>query len=321
MLPSDKLKVAGMTWENLSEWSPEGMTGRMWDAVIPNMGLMALLRNLRNFDAKNISRASVELIKSKLVDQETVRSSRVLPFRFFTAYNNLDSLRWSESLEIAILHSLFNVPVLSGHTLVLVDRSGSMFSSKLSDKSEVTFADVASLFGTVWKVNDPEGVDLYQFGSDYSELEGRYQDHLGVPFSQYRNDGRAWNGVTKKLEFNSSSSILRGMAQYQDMGGTRLYQAVEETYRAGKHDRVVIITDEQATGWGGFGYGRRDYYDELPLVSKGTPVYIWNLAGYQAGVMKTGTYKRHTFGGLNDTSFKQIPILEAGSNAGWPWEN
>jgi hypothetical protein len=58
----------------------------------------------------------------------------------------------------------------------------------------------------------------------------------------------------------------------------------------------------------------------LPGIAPGVNVYIWNFAGYQAGVTKSGRYNRHTFGGLTDTAFKMIPILESGQSVGWPWE-
>src|SRR5262249_26472529 len=44
------LAEAGYSWERLSGWLPGGMDAEAWEAVIPSMGVMALVRNLRNFD-------------------------------------------------------------------------------------------------------------------------------------------------------------------------------------------------------------------------------------------------------------------------------
>jgi len=49
-------------------------------------------------------------------------------------------------------------------------------------------------------------------------------------------------------------------------------------------------------------------------------MYTWNLGGYQAAHSESGSKKRHTFGGLTDKAFVQIPMIEAGQNAVWPWE-
>lgn len=95
------------------------------------------------------------------------------------------------------------------------------------------------------------------------------------------------------------------------MGGTETHRAVEETWVKGVHKRLILITDEQS-------FSSR--YNDLP-VSDGANVYIWNLAGYQAGVTQSGKYHRHTFGGLTDSAFNLIPILEAGKSTSWPWEH
>lgn len=302
-----------MTWENVSEWSPEGMTGRMWDAIIPNMGLMALVRNLSNFDKAGISKQSVRLVQNKISDAVEVAKSRMLPFRFYQAFRSVESTKWIDPLEDALDFSLANVPKFDGETLVLVDRSGSMFGSHVSGKSVITYSDVASLFGAALKVRNPGHVSLYQYGSEFYHVSQGYQDHKGRMFNQYGPDER-WDGVTKEIYANPGASILHVMSKFQDMGGTKTHQAVDETmniHEGGFH-RVILITDEQ--GWAA------PNYDELPIPPN-TNLYVWNLGGYEAGVSKSGKYHRHTFGGLNDSAFGIIPILEAGKRSGWPWEN
>lgn len=310
---SHMFKQAGMTWENVSEWNPRGMDSEAWETIIPNMNVMALIRNLRNFDQAGISQESAQYVYGKISDADVVRKSKQLPFRWYNAYRSVESVRWSGALEYALGYSLENVPKLKGKTLVLVDMSGSMFQGRVSGNSDVTYADVASLFGAALKLRDPDGVDLFQYGSRYSELaQGGYVNQLSKRYSDYPFN-KHWTGVTKRVEIGKGGSILRSMEKFYDMGGTRTHQAVEETFRP-EHDRLILITDEQA------GYASiHTHYDDLP-VSAGKRVYVWNLAGYQAGVSKSGKYQRHTFGGLNDQAFRMIPILEAGKSVGWPWK-
>jgi hypothetical protein len=51
LLDADALKAAGMTWEDVLSLAGDKLPKRdLWTAMIPSMGYMALLRNLRNFD-------------------------------------------------------------------------------------------------------------------------------------------------------------------------------------------------------------------------------------------------------------------------------
>ncbi|MFE2297906.1 hypothetical protein ACFXAW_06890 [Streptomyces sp. NPDC059445] len=76
------------------------------------------------------------------------------------------------------------------------------------------------------------------------------------------------------------------------------------------HDRVVIVTDEQAG---------HDHVEVDRSIPQSTPMYTWNLAGYQSGHAPSGRGRRHTFGGLTDAAFRMVPVLEAGRDATWPW--
>ena len=67
--------------------------------MIPSMGYMALLRNLRNFDQAGISRDTQMAVASTLADPEAVARSRQFPYRFWSAYKNVPSLTWASALE------------------------------------------------------------------------------------------------------------------------------------------------------------------------------------------------------------------------------
>lgn len=103
-------------------------------------------------------------------------------------------------------------------------------------------------------------------------------------------------------------SLLRVLDRFGDLGGTDTAAAVRSHYRA--HDRVVIVTDEQAwSGWQG--------EDPTSAVPARVPVYTWNVAGYRFGHGPSGAGNRHTFGGLTDGAFAAIPLLERGRDAPW----
>lgn len=285
----DVFKRAGMTWEALSGWLQGPMDAKAWEAVIPSMGYMALLRNLRNFQQANVSAPVMKSVLAKLSDPAQVAKSKQFPFRFLAAYQaNQGNLKIAAALEEALEASLSNVPSLKGRTLILVDRSGSMFGHHRSD-SELTMADKAAIFGSALALR-AEDADLVQFGS-------------------------AWGGRKpfEAVSYRQGDSLIPMLSKFRDMGGTETYNAVKGTYKG--HDRVIIITDEQydSYGWAG---RQGDPSDAVPA---NIPLYTWNLEGYKAGG-KSGSQKRHTFGGLTDKAFTQIPLIEAGQTGKWPWE-
>ena len=281
-LDADVLKAAGMTWEDaLSAVGSKVDKAALWCALIPSMGYMALLRNLRNFDEAGMPDTVAALVAAKLADPAEVARSRQFPFRFLAAYKAAPSLRWAYPLEQALGHALANVPSLGGRTLILVDRSGSMWD-RLSARSELNRADAAAIFGTALALR-AANADLVQFGTG--------------------------SGIVPTAR---GESVLKVLQRFTDMGGTNTQLAVSTHYRA--HDRVVIVTDEQAS-YGGYGYSG----DVTAAVPANVPVYTWNLAGYRYGHAPSGNRNRHTFAGLTDHAFKMIPLLESGRDGTWPF--
>lgn len=143
--PGD-LADAGYTWERLSGWLPGGMDAEAWEAIIPAMGYMSKLRNLRNFEQAGVPKALLTEVAAEIADPECVAKSRQFPYRFLSAYLNSGSTFFAPALEDALAASLQNVPTLSGRTLVLVDTSGSM-DVPVSARSKIRNCDIAALFG------------------------------------------------------------------------------------------------------------------------------------------------------------------------------
>lgn len=296
------MKRAGMTWESLSGLGQ--MDARAWEAVIPNMGYMALLRNLRNFEQAGISNSRVKFVTDKLQDPEQVARSRQLPFRFWSAYVNTNSLMWASALETALELSLQNVPSLGGRSLILTDTSASMRSS-LSGRSTVSPLQAAGVFTSALALKG-EDVDFYGFADFTFEIEAskggsilRSVEHLVTQV------GRAGHGT----------NIPGAIGQWDG------------------HDRVVIVTDMQTLGrydrtslsdrYSSYGYGaRRDTALSASLrnttVPQNVPIFGFNLGGY--GNTQVDTEKNEfELGGLTDHTFKLIPMLERGAKSDWPF--
>ena len=273
------LADAGMTWEDvLSALGSKIDKKVLWENLIPTMGYMALLRNLRNFDQAGIGTKAQDEVIAKLSSLEEVKKSRQFPFRFLSAYRNTGSLTWGRALEQAANFSLANIAELPGKTLILVDRSGSMFG-RTSEKTQLTWADSAALFGTALALRNLGRTSLYEYGSSIGQVQIRAGD-----------------------------SLLRvSTERFHNLGGTYTAEAIRTTYQG--HDRVIILTDEQSHSGNVF----------APIPAH-VPTYVWNLAGYRMGMAPSGTDNRHVFGGLVDSSFRLIPLLERGMDQGFPWE-
>lgn len=273
----DRLTVAGFTWERLSGWLKGPMDATAWQAVIPSMGYMALLRNLRNFDDAGIPESAKGGIIAKLADPVEVAKSRQLPLRFYSAWKAARSLSWGGALEAALNKSVENVPRLKGRSLILVDTSGSM-NSPQSERSKALRWELAALFGATLALRS-EAFDLVSFQTD-----------------------------TRTYHPHPSDSVLRTVDAIGAHvgGGTNTHDAIVQHFNG--QDRIVILTDEQA------------FYSPLALNGMPTvPTYTFNLAGYKAGHLPSGSDQHYTFGGLTDAGFTAIELLESGRDAIWPF--
>lgn len=268
----DRLKAAAFTWERLSGWLQGPMDAAAWEAIIPSMGYMALLRNLRNFEDAKIAPVARDAVAARLADLAEVAKSRQLPLRFYSAWANVGTLSYGPAIETALDACLANVPAFKGRTLVLIDVSGSM-AAPLSDKSKAMRWQVAALFG------------------------------LAVATRAEKADVVAFQSGTTQIYVRPNTSLLRGVDAVAPFvgGGTDTFGALRAHFA--DHDRVIIVTDEQAA------YG-------LPIVTK-CPIYTFNVAGYKMGHLPSGVDNRYTFGGLTDAAFDLIPLLEQHRSGDW----
>lgn len=283
LLTPEVLGGAGMTWEDVLSLAGSKVPKKdLWEAMIPNMGYMALLRNLRNFDEAAVSNLFAKRIIERLSDPEQVARSRQLPMRFLSAFRAVSNLRWHYPLEQALQSSLLNIPEFKGRTLILVDTSGSM-NTEMSDRSGLKYWDAAAIFGLALSQRC-EQVDVVSFSNRSIKFPLQKGASLLVMLEAFK----------------------RG---YFQGGGTATDMAVRTNFSG--HDRVVILTDEQANAHG--------YGSVTESVPNHVPVITFNLAGYKAGHSSSGDPTRITIGGLSDSAFKLLPVLEARAAGQWPF--
>jgi hypothetical protein len=171
------------------------------------LGYMALLRNLRNMHQSGVDEALVLAAIKGLKG-----ASRVLPFRFIAAARAVP--HYQLPLDLALIEHVKASTVLPGRTVVLVDVSGSM-STSLSAKSGLTRMDAAA---TLASVVNAEHLRVFTFSNHLCEVPVQY--------------GMA--GV---------QAIVRS----QHHGGTALGNAIAGLNVAVEYDRLIVVSDEQAS--------------------------------------------------------------------------
>lgn len=172
------------------------------------LGYLALLRNLRNMLQSGVDGA---LVNEAILARRGAQ--RVLPFRYVAAARAAPA--FEPALDQALCAAIQELPALPGRTVFLVDVSGSM-DAPLSARSDITRLDAAA---TLASMANAESLRVFTFSDSLVEVPPR----------------RGMAGV----------DAIRAS---QPHGGTRLFEAVATLNRDVAHDRLVVISDEQAHG-------------------------------------------------------------------------
>jgi TROVE domain len=215
---SDALARAGFSWERLSGWLPGGMDAEAWETVIPSMGVMALVRNLRNFDQAGIGESAIEQVIAEITDADEVARARLFPYQVWAAYKHAPSDDWKRALGRTLERTVANIPALDG-TLIVIDTSGSM-QAPVSRRSQLQRVEVAAVMAmaTAKRASEVEVVIYGQRNALLKDLAGT----------------SVLAGVDKVVR-----SI--GSVGHATFGHT----AIARWFDPKRHQRAVIFTDDQ----------------------------------------------------------------------------
>lgn len=285
MFTAELAKDAGFTWEQASGWIGGELDAAFWEAMIPNMPIFALLRNLSNFDKAGISEEMVDYVIAKLTNEEIVRKSGIFPYQIYTAYRYAPSDNWKRALGQMLDISVYNINGFEGDSLILVDCSGSMAMKPWNLPP-----------GMRW-----DGVFAYEKAAIFGAALAKRSLKAGGNVDLVLFDDRSvrWN-------LDPAKSVLQNVSEARNLmrgGGTYLYRAVDQWYN--NHDRVVILSDEQA-------------HDKPTAVVDQIPfMHYHNVMGYPT-VGMDGRPGRFHYGGFSDATFTMMSTLETYSSD-WPW--
>ena len=299
----EKLELKGAAWAELIE------SGKI--------GQFALLRNLRNIikDAPGSVTRACEL----LTTESRNRKSLILPFRFLTAYGEIETAMKEvkrgafesekkayndvlAALEVAINQSIANLPELPGKTVILSDNSGSMHGdggggSAVSANSKTTSADIANLFATMyWMKSTDTVVGLFGDRLVYPDMDrkkGLFENYKIVATA-----GKTCGGGTETGIFNMFERLIKNKE---------------------KVDRIVVFSDCQiGTGCAWYDTGHRkgnDFnalHEEYRKIHRDFNFYSVNLRAYGTTVFGPGVIK---LGGWSEKIFDLMRMYEQDKNA------
>lgn len=254
---------AGSTGEARAENYKELLLSR-------KLGYMAALKNIKNILEAGADAETISALNALLVNEKAVLNSKLLPFRFYQAYREVQGLNIDrivrnnilESIEVGFAYSARNVGLVEGDEkiAILLDESGSMSSMVAGPKGRQTISSfeigkvlVASMFGGLKKGN-----------------------------------AACWFWGDSSREVSLKASPLEWVFKQDTKGGgTDLVGAIKGLARAKTAvDVIVIITDMQQNAFTG-GYRGGDFLRVLneykAEFNPNAKVLFWNVYDYGTG--------------------------------------
>lgn len=257
------------TWEvGMSKTKSITEKKNLWERLIQEnkLGSFALLKNLRNMESVGVKPSSIrEALNKANVDM-------ILPMNYFSAVKYAPT--YVREIENMMLRSCAQFPKMKGHTIIVVDVSGSM-SANLASKSEFTRMS-AGISMAVLAAEMSESVTVYATaGSDMTRLH----DTAKV---------RPLRGFALADEILKKAEKLGG-------GGIFTRQCLEyiATQEKEQPDRIIIFSDSQDCDRSGNKtpkpFGKHNYIVDISSHNRGinyNGVWTAEISGWSENFLK-----------------------------------
>ena len=280
-----------------------------WEELIDSgkLGYMALLRNLRNILEADVSREHIARVARRLADAREVAKSKQLPFRFLSAYREVQQEMPSKhrkvqrlvspgasailtALEEAVRVSAANIRGFDADTNVLIacDVSGSM-QQAISARSTVQNYDIGLMLGMLLQSRSASVVSGI-FGDTWKVINLPQQNVLANVGELHRREGEV-------------GYATNGYLVIKDLITRRLVM-----------DKVMFFTDCQLWNNQGTGESLAQLWDQYKKTAPQARLYLFDLAGYgQAPVRVVGDVS--FIAGWSDKVFDVLEAIENGGSA------
>lgn len=271
--------------------------------------VMAIVKNLVALDRAGMFSDSkaVDSIVAKLTNKKEVQKSRLLPFRFYSAYQEVSKLSNSagkrkvmDALVEALDLSIDNLQDIEGYSAILIDRSGSMRLS-VSGASNVTADIVACMLGAICF---KKGIaDVYVFADRCEQV----------------------TDISKK---STVMDIMKTIMNHNVGGCTNLDTAINVLASQNtKYDNLIILSDGDCYSSSGSSfrlYGRGYYSsyntdEAVNILFKKKVIkklYLDNLLGNSFAIVNTDDFRKNLITGFSERVVDVINVYSSiGSGA------
>jgi hypothetical protein len=276
-----ELSKAGQTASNEEEKA--SLKKDVWVNLIKEkkIGYFALLRNLRNIieQAPEVIDEALEV----LTNESVIKKSLVLPFRYLTAYGEIEKLSNGKivrqtlvALNKAVDIAVSSVPMFDGDTLVVLDVSGSMESGYLGLKSPHI---IGSLFAAV--LIKSNNADFIVFADD----------------AMYVNVNPSDSTITIANSIRFAS------------GGTNFHSIFQTANK--KYNRIIILSDMQ--GWMGNQTPSKEFAEYKKITGANPFIYSFDLKNY--GTMQFPETNVFAIAGFSEKCFDIMKFMEQDKKA------
>ncbi|EDP98294.1 TROVE domain-containing protein [Kordia algicida OT-1] len=272
-----------------------------WETLIysKKVGYMAIMRNLRNILQADVSPDCISQVANYLSNEQAVLRSRQLPFRFLSAYNEIQLINSPytsyilEALEDAIQISAQNIQGFDIHTRVLMacDVSGSMFSP-VSKKSKIQCYDIGLVLAM-----------LLQNRSN-NTITGIFGDRW-MPYNLPKK------GILRNV---TALKKIEGKVGYATNG----YKVIEYLNQNKKvMDKVFFFTDLQMwnSNYRNNNHIQKEWLKYKRNVAPHAKLYLFDLMGHGQAPLRIEQNDVHLIAGWSDKVFEVMHAIENGNKA------
>ncbi len=229
-------------------------------------GRLGYMAVLRNI--RNMSQAGISREDIIKIIRNRRDSELVWPFRYLAAARV--NPEFESVIDEAMQYSIKALSILSGTTVILVDVSGSM-NYPISARGDMTRMDAAAALGSIVQGDKR----VFSFSDSVVEVPAR-------------------NGIA------GIDAILKSQAH----SSTNFYSALDFINKNVRHDRLIVITDEQINNVNR--YSRDNAVKVNPIVDK---AYMINVASNRNGIGYGNGWTMH-LDGFSENLLRYIAIIE-----------
>lgn len=215
----------------------------IWSSLLYQMPTFAMLRHLNTLQRSGVleDKQHIDYVISRLTDQKALQKSKILPFRFATAFRQVDQADLRDALRESVDLTFDNLPEIGDRSAIFLDISGSM---------QGEYLEIGSIFALALYKKTQGNSLFWLFDTEVTDAKPSRRD-----------------------------SILGQAERIQARGGTDTGAPIRKLIeQRTKVDQIIIITDEQQNSGSPF-YEQLKLYRSK--VNRDVKAFIVDIAPYR----------------------------------------